>query len=236
MPALDRWIIERVFDTFHKCYPTRALKQAHQWSVNISGSSLSSEGFVAFIRDQSARYEIVPQSICFEITESAAITDIQSVSDFLWGLRLDGFLFALDDFGIGISSFSYLKGLPIDYIKIDGELVKNILDDKVSLAMTEAITRVCSAMDIQIVAEYVENNAILEKLREIDVGYAQGYGVSEPIPLGKIDKAAGVNLPVDYSCPFPDLFENATRHHSKRVVLSGQQPRLTGPRGGQLLL
>lgn len=183
MPALDRWIIERVFDIFHKRYPTRELKRAHQWSVNISGTSLSSEGFVAFIRDQAARYEIVPQSICFEITETAAIADIQRVSDFLWGLRLDGFRFALDDFGIGMSSFSYLKSLPVDYVKIDGEFVKNILDDKVSLAMTEAITRVVSVMGIQTVAEYVENTAILEKLREIGVGYAQGYGVSEPILL-----------------------------------------------------
>lgn len=183
MPALDRWIIERVFDIFHKRYPTRELKRAHQWSVNISGTSLSSEGFVAFIRDQAARYEIVPQSICFEITETAAIADIQRVSDFLWGLRLDGFRFALDDFGIGMSSFSYLKSLPVDYVKIDGEFVKNILDDKVSLAMTEAITRVVGVMGIQTVAEYVENTAILEKLREIGVGYAQGYGVSEPILL-----------------------------------------------------
>ena len=153
MPALDRWIIERVFDTFHKRYPTPELKRAQQWSVNISGTSLSSEGFVAFIRDQAARYEIVPQSICFEITETAAIADIQRVSDFLWGLRLDGFRFALDDFGIGMSSFSYLKSLPVDYVKIDGEFVKNILDDKVSLAMTEAITRVVSVMGIQTVAE-----------------------------------------------------------------------------------
>lgn len=190
MPALDRWIIERVFDIFHKRYPTRELKRAHQWSVNISGTSLSSEGFVAFIRDQAARYEIVPQSICFEITETAAIADIQRVSDFLWGLRLDGFRFALDDFGIGMSSFSYLKSLPVDYVKIDGEFVKNILDDKVSLAMTEAITRVVGVMGIQTVAEYVENTAILEKLREIGVGYAQGYGVSEPILLEKISNVA----------------------------------------------
>jgi len=190
MPALDRWIIERVFDTFHKRYPTRELKRAHQWSVNISGTSLSSEGFVAFIRDQAARYEIVPQSICFEITETAAIADIQRVNDFLWGLRLDGFRFALDDFGIGMSSFSYLKSLPVDYVKIDGEFVKNILDDKVSLAMTEAITRVVSVMGIQTVAEYVENTAILEKLREIGVGYAQGYGVSEPILLEELSNVS----------------------------------------------
>ncbi|MHB1247103.1 MAG: EAL domain-containing protein [Sulfuriferula sp.] len=183
MPALDRWVIESVFDTFHKRYPTRELKRMHQWSVNISGTSLSSEGFVTFIRDQAARYEIVPQSICFEITETAAIADIQRVSDFLWGLRLDGFRFALDDFGIGMSSFSYLKSLPVDYVKIDGEFIKNILDDKVSLAMAEAITRVVGVMGIQTVAEYVENVQILEKLREIGVGYAQGYGVSEPILL-----------------------------------------------------
>lgn len=183
MPALDRWIIKRVFEVFHQRYPTSELKRGHQWSVNISGTSLSSAGFVEYIRDQAARYEIVPQSICFEITENAAIADINRVNNFLWGLRMDGFKFALDDFGIGMSSFSYLKSLPVDYVKIDGEFIKNILDDKVSLAMTEAITRVVSVMGIQVVAEYVESIAILDKLREIGVGYAQGYGVSEPIWL-----------------------------------------------------
>jgi len=183
MPALDRWIIKRVFEVFHKRYPTPELQGAHQWSVNISGTSLSDKGFVEFIREQAAHYQIVPQSICFEITETAAIADIDRVSDFLWGLRLDGFRFALDDFGIGMSSFSYLKSLPVDYVKIDGEFIKNILDEKVSLAMTEAITRVVSVMGIEVVAEYVESVAILDKLREIGVDYAQGYGVSEPIWL-----------------------------------------------------
>jgi EAL domain-containing protein (putative c-di-GMP-specific phosphodiesterase class I) len=183
MPALDRWIIKRVFEVFHRRYPTSELKRGHQWSVNISGTSLSSAGFVEYIRDQAARHEIVPQSICFEITETAAIADINRVNNFLWGLRMDGFKFALDDFGIGMSSFSHLKSLPVDYVKIDGEFIKNILDDKVSLAMTEAITRVVSVMGIQVVAEYAESIAILDKLREIGVDYAQGYGVSEPIWL-----------------------------------------------------
>jgi diguanylate cyclase (GGDEF)-like protein/PAS domain S-box-containing protein len=183
MPALDRWIIRRVFEVFHKRHPTPELKGVHQWSINISATSLSDKGFIDFIRDQAARHQITPQSICFEITETAAIADIDRVSDFLWGLRLDGFRFALDDFGIGMSSFSYLKSLPVDYVKIDGEFVKNILDEKVSLAMTEAITRVVSVMGIEVVAEYVESVAILDKLREIGVDYAQGYGVSEPIWL-----------------------------------------------------
>lgn len=183
MPGLDRWIIRHVFDVFHRRYPTRELKREHQWSINVSGTSLSSEGFVDFIRDQAARYEIVPESICFEITETTAIANVQRASDFLWGLRLDGFRFALDDFGIGMSSFSYLKSLPVDYVKIDGEFIKNILDEKISLAMTEAITRVVGVMGIQVVAEYVGSTQILDKLREIGVDYAQGYGVSEPILL-----------------------------------------------------
>ncbi len=185
MPALDRWIIKRVFEVFHAHHPTPELKAAHQWSINISGTSLSDKGFIDFIRDQASRHQIVPESICFEITETAAIADIDRVSEFLWGLRLDGFRFALDDFGIGMSSFSYLKSLPVDYVKIDGEFVKNILNEKVSLAMTEAITRVVSVMGIRVVAEYVESIAILDKLREIGVDYAQGYGVSEPIWLNE---------------------------------------------------
>ncbi len=192
MPALDRWIIERVFKVFHERYPTRELKSAHQWSINISGTSLSSDGFVNFIRDQATRHEIVPESFCFEITETAAIANIERVSNFLWGLRMDGFHFALDDFGIGMSSFSYLKALPVDYVKIDGEFIKNILDEKVSLAMTEAITRVVGVMGIQVVAEYVESIAILDKLREIGVDYAQGYGVSKPIMLEDSSKVTSL--------------------------------------------
>lgn len=192
MPALDRWVIERTFDTFHKRYPTPELKRAHQWSVNISATSLSSEGFIEFIRERAAQHEIVPQSICFEITETAAIADIQRVSNFLWGLRVDGFRFALDDFGKGMSSFSYLKVLPLDYVKIDGEFIKNILSDKVSLAMTEAIAKVVGVMGIQVVAEYVENIEILEKLREIGVDYAQGYGISKPILLEEITNVSSL--------------------------------------------
>ncbi|HYP68755.1 MAG TPA: EAL domain-containing protein [Thiobacillaceae bacterium] len=183
MPALDRWVITRAFDIFHKRYPTPELQRAHQWSINISGTSLSSDSIVEFIREEAARHQIEPQSICFELTETAAIADIDRAGNFLWGLRMDGFRFALDDFGIGMSSFSYLKSLPVDYVKIDGEFVKNILDEKVSLAMTEAITRVAGVMGIQTVAEYVENISILERLREIGVSYAQGYGVSRPIVL-----------------------------------------------------
>ncbi len=193
MPALDRWIIERVFKVFHQRYPTPELQRGHLWSVNVSGTSLSSEGFVEFIRDQAVLHEVVPESICFEITETAAIANIERISNFLWGLRMDGFRFALDDFGKGMSSFSYLKGLPVDYVKIDGEFIKNILEEKVSLAMTEAITRVVGVMGIQVVAEYVESIAILDKLREIGVDYAQGYGVSKPILLedsGKVTSLA----------------------------------------------
>ncbi|BBP05968.1 hypothetical protein TPL01_22590 [Sulfuriferula plumbiphila] len=99
-----------------------------------------------------------------------------------------------DDFGMGMSSFFYPRNLPVDCVKIDGEFVKNILNDKVSLAMTEAITRVVSMMGIQTVAEYAESTAILEKLREIGVGYAQGYGVSEPIPL---EETSNVSTPAE---------------------------------------
>jgi EAL domain-containing protein (putative c-di-GMP-specific phosphodiesterase class I) len=192
MPGLDRWIIGHVFEAFHRRFPTRELKRSQQWSINISGASLSSEGFVEFIREQATRHEIVPESICFEIAETTAIANLQRASDFLWGLRLDGFKFALDHFGLGMGSFSYLKSLPVDYVKIDGEFVKSILDEKISLAMTEAITRVVGVMGIQVVAEYVENELILEKLREIGVGYAQGYGVCEPIVLEEGSKIASL--------------------------------------------
>ena len=124
-----------------------------------------------------------PGAICFELTETIAVHDIQVAAEFVLACKAIGIRFALDDFGTGSSSFGYLRHLPVDYLKIDGGFVKDIEDDSVDLAMVETINRIGHILGMRTIAECAENEAIIERLREIGVDYAQGYGVSMPAPL-----------------------------------------------------
>ncbi len=129
---------------------------------------------------------IPPEKICFEITETAAIANFDSAIHLIGTLRARGCRFALDDFGSGLSSFAYLKNLPVDFLKIDGMFVKDIVDDPIALAMVRSINEIGQVMGKQTIAEFVENDAILEKLREISIDYAQGFGVGRPRPLSEM--------------------------------------------------
>jgi diguanylate cyclase (GGDEF)-like protein/PAS domain S-box-containing protein len=152
-------------------------------SVNLSGATVGDEQFIAFLIDAFERYQIAPHSICFEITETAAISNMESAIDFISLLHDHGCLFALDDFGSGLSSYAYLKQLPVDYLKIDGSFVKNIVNDPIDYAMVKSINEIGHVMGKKTIAEFVENDEILEKLREIGVDYAQGYGIARPESL-----------------------------------------------------
>ena len=191
MPSIDKWVIGTLFRKNSAHW--RKTKQDHQdWNIeskmlctiNLSGASLNDESFMGFLRDQIAEYDIPPGVICFEITETVAIQNLKKVSHFIQELKAIGFRFALDDFGSGMSSFSYLKSLPVDFLKIDGSLVREIARNKVDLCMVDAIHRIAREMGIETIAEYVEDEAILEKLKEIGVTYAQGYAIHKPEALG----------------------------------------------------
>lgn len=155
-------------------------------AINISGLSLSDEEFLAFVKTQFNNYNIPPKKICFEITETVAIANLTDATLFIQSLKQLGCRFALDDFGSGLSSFAYLKSLPVDYLKIDGIFVKDILDDPMDFAMVKSINEIGQVMGKQTIAEFVENESILEKLQEIGVDYAQGYGIGRPEPLEKL--------------------------------------------------
>jgi EAL domain-containing protein (putative c-di-GMP-specific phosphodiesterase class I) len=133
--------------------------------------------------DRIQSTQIVTTSLCFEITETAAISDLRSALTFITSLKELGCRFSLDDFGSGLSSFGYLKTLPVDYLKIDGRFVKEIVNDRVDEAMVEAIQRLGHVMGLETIAEWVENADTLKKLTAMNVDYAQGFHLAPPRPM-----------------------------------------------------
>ncbi len=175
---LDRWVIENTFRSL-AANPT-FLQQIQFVSINLSGQSMADESFHAFVVDQFEANAILPGKICFEITETAAISNLSNATKFISTLRDLGCSFALDDFGSGLSSFAYLKNLPVDYLKIDGMFVKDIVDDPIDRAMVKSISEIGQVMGMKTIAEFVENDVIMGMLKEIGVDYAQGYGIDRP--------------------------------------------------------
>ena len=190
MPTIDRWVIENTFATLGKLYCGEAKKQLHTCSINLSGTSWADESLAGFICEMAGRYRVAARSICFEITETAAISNLSKTIAFIRDLKEVGFRFSLDDFGSGVSSFGYLKQLPVDYLKIDGSFVKNIINDKIDHAMVEAINQIGHIMGIQTIAEFVENEEILARITTLGVDYAQGYAIARPQPLDPINLAS----------------------------------------------
>jgi EAL domain-containing protein (putative c-di-GMP-specific phosphodiesterase class I) len=153
------------------------------YSVNISGPSLSDAHFLDFVIDLLADLPLSPRRICFEITESVAIHNLPQAKRFITVLKNMGCQFALDDFGSGLSSFAYLKNLAVDHLKIGGTFVRDLDTDSLDAAMVESINNIGHVMCLTTVAEFAENEAIVEKLRRMGVDYVQGYAISPPIPL-----------------------------------------------------
>ena len=183
MPAIDRWVIKTAFATLGRLYKGDIGTRLHTCAINLSGVTWSDDMLSDYIQRQAAQHNIPPRSICFEITETAAITNLTKAISFIQGLKAAGFRFSLDDFGSGVSSFGYLKQLPVDFLKIDGNFVKNMVGERIDHAMVETINKIGKLMGISTVAEFVENDGILAKVREIGVDNAQGYGIAKPLPL-----------------------------------------------------
>ena len=178
MPAIDKWVIKNSF-----IYLSESNNKLEHICINLSGNTLSDESVLDYIRENLKTYNIKPQRVCFEITETTAITHLSRAVILMRELKRDGCSFSLDDFGSGLSSFAYLKNMPVDYLKIDGSFVKDIIDDPIDRAMVSAINQVGQIMGIQTIAEFVENDEILSALKVINVDYVQGYGIEKPTPL-----------------------------------------------------
>ncbi|HWQ38915.1 MAG TPA: EAL domain-containing protein, partial [Burkholderiales bacterium] len=192
MPAIDRWVIRTAFATIARLRGEGAEPRIDLCSINLSGASLTEERFLDFAREQFQLFDVPPGLICFEITETAAIANLDSAARFIQAMKGLGCHFSLDDFGAGMSSFAYLKHLPVDFLKIDGSFVKDMADDLIDRAMVEAINSIGHVMGKKTIAEFVDSERILRALREIGVDFAQGYWVAKPRPFGpRLRMAAG---------------------------------------------
>ncbi len=192
MPSIDRWVIRNALAIIAREQADLRGEALDVYAINLSGASIADDRFLEFVREQFTRFGVRYQSICFEITETAAIARLDKAAYFIQELRALGCRFSLDDFGAGMSSFAYLKHLPVDYLKIDGGFVKDMADDPIDRAMVEAINNVGHVMGKQTIAEFADGERIIAALRQIGVDYAQGYGVAKPRPFGpRLKVAAG---------------------------------------------
>lgn len=184
MHAVDRWVIEKVLQWMQE--HADKMEALGGFSINLSGHSLNDEGLMEFVFDKFMTYKVPRHKIVFEVTETTAIANLADAADFIHEMKRIGCRFALDDFGAGMSSYSYLKNLPVDFIKIDGSFIKNLDRDKQDWAMVKSIHEMAHMLGKQTIAEYVENEMILAKLTEIGVDFVQGYGIEKPRLLSSL--------------------------------------------------
>lgn len=182
MPDIDRWVVRHAIEIIPKLLREETIRQS--FTINLSGQSLSQEGMLDFILKEIHTSEIDPVHLCFEITETAVISNIAAAKRLIRGLGGIGCSIALDDFGSGLSSFRYLKELSVQFLKIDGALVRDIATDDIMRSMVGAIKNVADTMGLKTIGEWVESEATLSELRELGINYAQGFVLDRPHPLG----------------------------------------------------
>jgi len=181
MPSIDRWVVRNALEFMAERIGRN--QQIGIFAINLSAQSLDDENFLGFVIDQFDKTQVPASQVCFEITESTAISNLMSATRFMSILRGMGCKFALDDFGQGFSSYGYLKNLQIDYLKIDGSFVGDIAKDPIDYAMVESINQIGHIMGVQTIAEFVESQDILEKLIALGIDHVQGYQLGKPRPM-----------------------------------------------------
>ncbi len=190
-PRIDRWVVHHTLQWL-SCHADQ-LHHVGSIAINLSGQSLGDEAVLTYIMQQFESSDVPAEKIKFEITETAAIANLQDATVFINTLSKFGCQFALDDFGSGLSSFAYLKNLSVDVLKIDGMFVKDMLDDPIDSEMVKSINQIGHVMGLETIAEFVENEQILDKLRDIGVDYAQGYHLGKPIPIASLLNSNNTN-------------------------------------------
>ena len=198
LTAIDRMVITELLQFLIERYrddQAPIAPDAGMYSVNLSGASINDSSFADFLRRQLARYPVPPSLLCFEVTETTAISNLTKAAELMHELKSMGCRFALDDFGIGMSSFAYLKYLPVDFLKIDGTFVRDMATDEMDCAIVEAINRIAHILGMQTVAEIVEDQATLDRLCSIGVDYAQGFHIARPEPLRAVEHVTAERRP-----------------------------------------
>ena len=202
LTSIERWVVSSLVEYLHRQWTSGAIpRELHArgehgfHSVNISGVSINDASFPDFLRNLFTRYSLPPGLLCFEITETTAIANLAKAGELMRELKGMGCRFALDDFGTGMSSFAYLKHLPVDYLKIAGVFVKDMASDPMDNAIVEAVNRIGHILGMLTVAESVEDAATLAKITALGIDYAQGYHVGEPEPF-PVDTAPGPRVEV----------------------------------------
>lgn len=190
MPALDRWVINKTLDELSNADNLLEINLAH-FSINVSAQSLADDDFLEHVVNRISESGVSPEALCFEITETALVRNLELAQRFISRLRKLGCRFALDDFGTGHCSFAYLKDMSVQYIKIDGVFIRDILDNPLSEAIVSSVINIAKVMHASTVAEHVENSRILERLRELDIDYVQGFAIARPQPLAEVLEKMG---------------------------------------------
>jgi EAL domain-containing protein (putative c-di-GMP-specific phosphodiesterase class I) len=181
MPEVDRWVIRTAFRWIAENQD--GLHQVDGFSINLSGRSLNDAGLLQFIMEEMETTGVPTHKLCFEVTETVGVASLSETADFIREIKKAGCKFSLDDFGSGMSSYAYLRHLPVDFLKIDGAFVKDMANNPFDAAVVKSICEIGHFMDKKVIAEYVENDAILEQLRALGVDCAQGYGIEKPIAM-----------------------------------------------------
>ncbi len=184
MVAVDRWVIKNAFQWLAKYEDM--VTDVSAFSINLSGQSLNNEQLIEFIYQQENKTSVPIEKICFEVTETAGVTNLSDTADFIQTIKATGCKFALDDFGTGMSSYSYLKSLPVDYLKIDGVFIKDIVNNRNDYAVVKSICEIGHFMEKKVIAEFVQDDESIEILKGIGVDYLQGYGIDRPHKLDEL--------------------------------------------------
>ena len=185
MPQVDRWVVSKTIATLAEVGEEIQLQGAI-FSINLSGQSLGDDDIFDFIEEEVKASGLPPSSLCFEITESAAVSNLAKAQAFIDRLRKYGCAISLDDFGAGLSSFAYLKNFEVDTLKIDGSFIRDITENRISESMVAAITQVAKVMDLQTVAEYVECDRTHKLIAKLGVDFAQGHFIGKPVPFDNV--------------------------------------------------
>ncbi|MDJ0700747.1 MAG: EAL domain-containing protein [Woeseiaceae bacterium] len=196
MGAIDRWVMRCTLDQLSAADNPLEVGLG-SFSINVSAQSLMDREFLEFVETQVIESGVPPDALCFEITETSVVRSLETAQHFIARLRQLGCRIALDDFGTGYCSFAYLKDLPVHYVKVDGVFIRDILDNPLSEAIVDSLVRIADVMSAAVVAEHVETDLVIERLRQRGVSFAQGFGIGKPQPLQ--DVLAGIGPPIDFA-------------------------------------